>query len=86
MTRLPIGLLEDRGFMSLRGGDFCFLDQVQTGFWQIQHPIRRGTGVLLAGVSDRGITLDIYICSVPKDKKSGSYAALRWPGVFFCTF
>ena len=60
------------GFKSLSGGDFYFRGQVQTGFWQIQHPIRRETGFLLAGVSDRDVTLNIYIYSVPKDKKHGS--------------
>jgi hypothetical protein len=58
--------------MSLSGGDFYFRGQVQTGFWQIRYHIRRETGFLLAGVNDRGITLNIYIYSVPKDKKSGS--------------
>lgn len=66
--------------MSLSGGDFYFRGQVQTGFWQIQHPIRRERGFLLAGVSVRGITLNIYIYSVPKDKKGGNETSLRWPG------
>jgi hypothetical protein len=46
--------------MSLSGGDFYFRGQVQTGFWQFQHPIRRETGIILAEVSDRGIILNIY--------------------------